>query len=101
MKRYLVVGLVILVVGALVTIFALPILAHEPADEDASVNQETWEAMHEACEEGDWEAMTEAAEEAHGANLDNMPCHDGDDAHAGSWSDMGSHMGSGMMGGMY
>lgn len=41
--------------------------------------QDAWEAMYEACVNGDWEAMAEAAEEAHG---------DG----------MGGHMGGGMMG---
>ncbi len=79
MKRFLVIGSVVLVVGLIVAGFAIPTLAHGPEGEDTPINQEAWEAMHEACENGDWEAMAEAAEEAHGED--------------------GDHMGGGMMGG--
>lgn len=108
MKRFLVIGLVVLVVGLLVAGFTLPTLAHGPEDEDAPVNQEAWEAMHEACENGDWQAMAEAAEEAHGADVDYMPGYNENGYEsANGWGNMGGgmmgngwgSMGGGMMGG--
>lgn len=105
MKRILVIGLAVVVLSSLV-VFALPVLAHGSEDGEPSANQETWEAMHEACEEGDWEAMTEAAEEAHGDDFASMPCHDEGDyspeegeTSTERWGGMGGNMGSGMMGG--
>ena len=66
MKKILVVGLVIAILSLLASL-AIPALAHGPEDgEGVSTNEEAWEAMHEACEEGDWEAMAEVAEEVHG-----------------------------------
>ena len=45
--------------------FTMPLFAQGPDNSRATPeNDETWEAMHEACENGDWEAMAEAAEEA-------------------------------------
>lgn len=80
MKRILLVGLVVASLGLLAAGFAIPAFAHGPGGgEAAPADQDAWEAMYEACVNGDWEAMAEAAEEAHG---------DG----------MGGHMGGGMMG---
>ena len=100
MKKLLLIGLIMLVVGLLITGFTTSIFAHSP-DEDGvkPVDRGAWEAMHEACENGDWEAMADAAEEVHGEDFDYMPCH-GDDEHAlhNHWGGMGGHMGGGMMG---
>ena len=105
MKRILLVGLVIAVLS-LVAGFAVPVFAHGPTDGDeGSPDQETWQAMHEACEEGNWEAMVEVAEDVH-EGLSYAPCHGyeypfSDDGSPNSWGGtMGGHMGglSGMMG---
>ena len=105
MKRILLVGLGIAVLS-LLAVFAIPVFANGPTEEDAETpDQETWQVMHEACEEGDWEAMVEAAEEVH-EDLGYAPCHgylseDGNQTGSNSWGGMmGSHMGgwSGMMG---
>ncbi len=105
MKKVLVVGLVIASLTLLFS-FAIPVLAHGSGDgETAPADQEVWEAMHEACEDGDWEAMAEAAEEVHGKDFGSMPCHnegysppeDGDRVPTNRWGGMGGHMGSGMM----
>jgi len=100
MKKLLVIGLVVIIIGLLAG-FAVPALAHGPEDgETTPTDQETWEAMHEACEDGDWDAMAEAAEEVHGEDFDSMPCHDeGGDSSDDHWGGMGGHMGGGMMGG--
>ncbi len=100
MKKLLLVGSIALVLGLLIIGLTTPILAHDPNDGGAApADEEAWEAMHEACEEGDWEAMTEAAEEVHGEDFGDMPCHDEDDhTHANHGDDMGGHMGRGMMG---
>jgi hypothetical protein len=99
MKKYLLIGSVLAILTLLTVVFAIPVLAHEPEDgETTSANQEAWEAMHEACEEGDWEAMAEAAEEAHGEDFDGMPYHDGDYTSANHMGGMGSHMGGNIMG---
>ncbi|MFQ6121615.1 MAG: hypothetical protein ACE5LA_00940 [Dehalococcoidales bacterium] len=104
MKKLLLIGSIVLVLGFLVAGFTTPIFAHSPDDDEAiPTNEEAWEAMHEACWSGDWEAMAEAAEEVHGENFDNMPCHDyyspenGDRVPSNGWGGMGGHMGSGMM----
>jgi len=74
MKRILLVGLVIAVLSLLVTL-SIPVFAHGPTEGGSGTSdQETWQAMHEACEEGDWEAMVEAAEEMH-EGLGYAPCH--------------------------
>ena len=99
MKKLLLIGSIVLVVGLLIFGFTTPIFAYGPDDGGAtSADEEAWEAMHEACESGDWEAMAEAAEEAHGDDLDNIPCHSEGD-YAPNWrGGMGGHMGRGMMG---
>ncbi len=101
MKKYLLIGSVLAILSLLTVVFAIPILAHGPEDgETAPADQETWGAMHEACEDGDWEAMAEAAEEVHGKDFSSMPCHDEGYSSSGEgWRGMGGHMGSGMMGG--
>ncbi len=89
MKKILVVGLVIAILSLLASL-AIPALAHGPGDGEAvPTNGEAWEAMHEACENGDWEAMAKAAEEVHGEGFGHMSYRGG----------MGGHMGGGMMGG--
>jgi len=100
MKKLLLIGSIVLVLGLLVAGFTTPIFAHGPDDGEAiPANEEAWEAMHEACESGDWEAMAEAAEEVHEEDFDYMPCHDENDhAPTDHWDGMGGHMGRGMMG---
>jgi hypothetical protein len=100
MKKLLLIGSIVLVLGLLIAGLTAPIFAHGPDDGGATTaDEETWETMHEACEDGDWEAMAEAAEELHGEDFDHMPCHDEDDhAPANHWGGMGGHMGRGMMG---
>ena len=92
MKKLLLIGSIVLVLGLLVVGFSTSIFAHGPDDGEATAADEgAWEAMHEACENGDWEAMHEAAEEVHGEDFDHMSYGGG----------MGGHMGRGMMGGMH
>ena len=103
MKRNLLIGLAlaILAVG-----IAVPVLALGAGDGEGSpAGQEPWDAMYDACADGDWETMTEAAEEAHGEYFDDMPCHgygyedSEQDARVspGGWGRMGDHMDGGMM----
>ncbi len=103
MKRILLIGLVIAVLSLMVT-FSIPAFAHGPTEGDSEIpDQETWQAMHEACEEGDWEAMEEAAEEFH-EEAGYGGCHGydtGDEDYTSGWGGtMGGHMGGwgGMMG---
>ncbi len=101
MKKWLLVGSMMLVLGLLIAGFTTPIFAHGPDDSGATTdNDKAWETMQEACGSGDWEAMAEAAEEAHGEDFDDMPCHNENDyAPANHWGGVGGHMGSrGMMG---
>ncbi len=100
MKKWLLIASIVLVLGLLIAGFTIPIFAHGSDDGGATLeNEEAWETMHKACENGDREAMAEAAEEMHGEDFDHMPCHDEDDYapdnHRGG---MGGHMGGGMMG---
>jgi len=100
MKKFLLIGSILLVLGLLIVGLATPIFAHSPdGGGDTLADEEAWEAMHEACEEGDWEAMAEAAKEVHGEDFDAMPCH-GEDGytHTSHRGGMGGHMGRGMMG---
>ena len=98
MKKLLLIGSIVLVLGLLIAGFTTPTFAHGTENGgDTPANEETWEAMHEACEEGDWEAMAEAAEEVHGEDFDDMPCHDADGSTPNRWGGMGGHMGKGMM----
>jgi len=105
MKRILLVGLIVAALS-LTAGFAVPVLAHGPTEGDSGTpDQETWQAMHDACENGDWDAMVEAAEEVH-EDLGYAPCHGHDypaseDGSRSSWrGTMGGHMGGwgGMMG---
>ncbi len=100
MKKLLLIGSLVLVVGLLIIGFTTPIFAHNPDDGGATqVDEGAWEAMHEACENGDWEAMAEAADEVHGEDFGHMPYHDKDDyTSANGWNGMGGHMGGSMMG---
>jgi len=100
MKKLLLIGSIVLVLGLLIAGFTTPIFAHSPDDGGATpANEEAWEAVHEACEDSDWEAMTEAAEEVHGDDFDYMPCHDENNyAPTNRWGGMGGHMGRSMMG---
>lgn len=83
MKKILMLGSILLVLGLLVVASTTTIFAHSPDNgETSATDGEAWEAMHEACENGDWEAMSELAEEVHGT---------------GGHMD-GGHMGGGMMG---
>jgi hypothetical protein len=104
------ISLISLVVISLIlaTGFAIPVLAHGPEGVEIELNdQEAWEAMHEACEEGDWEKMAEVAEEVHGKDFSSMSCHEesyyspgkGDRVPNSGWGGMGGHMG-GDWGGM-
>ena len=96
MKKLLLIGSIMLVVGLLIVGFATPIFAHGPGDGGATLeNEEAWEAMHEACANGDWEAMAEAAEEVYG---EDMPHYGEDDYDHQRWGGWGGHMGGGMMG---
>ncbi len=89
MKKLLLIGSIVLVLGLLIIGFTTPLFAHSPDDGGATPADEgAWEAMHEACENDDWEAMAEAAEKAHGENF----------GHMSYWGGMSSHMGEGMMG---
>ncbi len=99
MKKLILIGSIVAVLGLLIAGFTTPIFAHGTDDGGAAPDNDTaWEAMHEACESGDWEAMAEAAGEAHGEDFDYMPYHDGYTADDG-WGGMGGgHMGRGMMG---
>lgn len=106
MKRILMVGLV--VAGLAVVGFAVPVFAHGPeAIGTATANQNTWEAMYEACQTGDWEAMAEAAEVVHGEDFGYMPYHGGDyyapenggQGPANNWGGTWDHMGGGTTGG--
>jgi hypothetical protein len=101
MKRFLLISLV--VVG-IISGFAIPVLAHGPGGGEAvPTSQDAWQAMWEACINGDWEAMAEAAEEIHGEASGHMPGHsydapeEGDKWPATRWSETGGHMGGGMM----
>ncbi len=100
MKKLLLIGSIVLVLGLLIAGLTAPIFAHSPGDGGTTPDNDTaWEAMHEACESGDWEAMAEAAEEVHGEDFDDMPYHNENGySSANHWGGMGGHMGGGMMG---
>ncbi|MFH1647361.1 MAG: hypothetical protein ABID71_06750 [Chloroflexota bacterium] len=97
MKKVLVIGLVVLALSV-TAFFAIPAFAHWPTGGDEGGN-EAWQAMHEACEEGDWEAMAGAAEAYHEDNDDDHCSFDGDEDGDVSYSGWGGMMGGGMMGG--
>lgn len=108
MKKYLLIGSVLAILTLLMVVFVIPVLAHVPeGGETAPAEQEAWEVMHEACEDGDWEAMDEAAGEVSGEDFASMPCHDegyyssdeGDRVSPRGWGGMGGGMMGGGMGG--
>ena len=95
MKKLLLIGSIVLVLWLLIVGSTTSLFAHGPEDGGTTpANDEAWQAMHEACENGDWEAMAKSAEEAHGDDFGHMPYHDGN--HHSSANDW-----DGMMGGMY
>lgn len=105
MKRILFVGLLITALSLGVG-FAGPVFAHSPAEGDSGTpDQESWQAMYEACEKGDWEAMAEAAKEVH-ESFGYAPYHGYEYPSSNYWRPnswggmMGGHMGgwNGMMG---
>lgn len=99
MKKLLLIGSIVLVIGLLIAGSTTSIFAHGPDDgEVGPANEDTWEAMHEACEIGDWQAMHEVAEEVHGEDSDDMPCHDEDNHVPNHRFGRSGHMGRGMMG---
>ncbi len=106
MRRTLVIVTVVTILS-LGAVFTVPVFADNPTDGDTGTpDQETWQAMHEACEEGDWEAMAEEFEEVH-EDLGYAACHsdeypatgDTEQTFPNRWGGMGGHMGGGMMGG--
>ena len=67
MKKLLLIGSIVLVLGLLVVGFTTPIFAHSPDDGGATpADDGAWETMHEACENGDYEAMAEWYAQCHG-----------------------------------
>src|SRR4030065_1253935 len=98
MKKVMVIGRVVLALSV-TAFFAIPAFAQWPAGGDDGGN-EAWQAMHEACEEGDWEAMAGAAEAYHEDSDDGHCDFDGDEESGGSYSSgWGGMMDSGHMGG--
>ncbi len=54
MKKLLLIGSIVMVVGLLIVGFAAPIFAHGSNDDGATMeNEGAWEGMHAACENGD------------------------------------------------
>ena len=97
MKKLLLLGSILLVLGLTIAAFAIPLFAHDSADGEGTPADETaWEAMHEACENGDWDAMLKAAEEVHGEDFDDMPYHN-DSGYDPNWWGGSGHMSRGMM----
>ena len=90
MKKLLVIGSIVLVLGLLIGGSTTSIFAHVPEDGEATLaNGVVWDTMHEACENGDWEAMAKAAEEAHGEDFGHMHSHDENSyAPADGWGGM-------------
>ncbi len=95
MKKLLLIGSLIVVMGALFIIFGMPALAQR-SDNVTPPNQQAWQDMYQACRNGDWSAMADAAQRAHGDNWNGM---------MGGWSNpSGGNSGTGsgwggMMGG--
>ena len=88
-NRFLLVGLVVVILGVLIAGFASPIFAHSPDGGRATLpDGEVWEEMHQACENGDYQAMVAGHAEYHSA---------GDPMNEGM---VGSGI-MGMMGGMH
>ena len=99
MRKLLLIGAAVAVVGLLIVGFATPIFAQNPDDGGVTpADEEAWADMHEACENGDWEAMIGAAERVHGEDFSDMPCHDEEGyTTAGGWGMMGGGMTGGGM----
>ncbi len=126
MRRILLAGAIATALAVLIAGFAIPALAHGGSEGSGTetLNPEDWEAMYEACLNGDWEGMLEEMEEFHEQFFTGMPCFgtantgpDGESQTPGpgwdgimgeGWYDhmgggyggsYGGHMGGGMMGG--
>jgi len=96
MKKMLLIGSIGLVLGLLIAGFTTPLFAHGPDDGGATLeNEEAWEAMYEACEEGDWEAMAEWHAQCYG---EEGTMNGGMMRGGMMGGGMGGHMGGGMMG---
>ena len=95
MKKILILGSILLVLVAATIGFTSPLFAHNSSDSEITpADGESWEAMHEACSNGDWDTMAEAAEEFHGEGWYNHMS-------GGMWDNgngMSGHMNGGMMG---
>ena len=96
MKKLILIGSVIVVMGALFAIFGIPALAQPSDNVTAPPDQQARQDMYQACQNGDWSAMADAAQRAHGDNWNGM---------MGGWSNpSGGNSGTGsgwggMMGG--
>ena len=96
MKKILILGSILLVLVAAAIGFTSPLFAHNSSESEITpTDGKAWEAMHEACWNGDWEAMAEAAEESHGEGWHN---HMSGGTWDNGWHGMGGHMNGGMMG---
>ena|SRR4030067_1798432 len=106
MRKFLLVTLLTAAAALLAVLFVVPAFA-QGGEGTIPEGQETWQAMHEACVNGDWQAMIDAMQEMHPDG--DMPCLNngnggtGGGMMGGDWSGMhggrGGMMGGGMMGG--
>ena len=94
MKKALLIFVVI--VGLVMLVVSVPVLAHGPDDGVGAPSEQSWEAMYEACQNGDWDAMAEAAEEFHGEDFGLM--HGDGEGMGTHMGGMSGHMSGGMMG---
>jgi hypothetical protein len=95
MKKVLV---VCLIAAALAAGFAVPAFALGGTGNGTQTppsDQAGWQAMYQACINGDWEGMLGAMDEVHGADFSGMPCFGATGA-GSSWA--GNVGGGGMMG---
>ena len=100
MKKLLLIGSIVLVLGLLIAGLTAPIFAHGPDDGGAiPADEGAWEAMHETCENGDYEAMAEWHAQYHGEE-DTMGSGmmDGWEGSQYGWGGMGGSMRGSMMG---
>lgn len=72
MKKLLLIWSVIVVLGAMFVIFGIPALAQTADNVTAPPDQQAWQDMYQACQNGDWNAMADAAQRAHGGNWNGM-----------------------------
>lgn len=97
-KKILIVASAALGVVLLALFLVVPALA---SDGDTPKNEESWQQMHEACENGNWQAMNDAMQKVYGGT---PPCHNQDDETSPTPGQTntfgrGGMMGGGMMGG--